>query len=256
MLANYHTHTERCQHANGTDREYVEAAIRSGFKILGFSDHCPWLYPSDYVSGTRMLPSELDDYFTSIESLKHEYKDYITIYAGFESEFVPELIEKQQRLLEGYPIDYMILGQHFTGVEPDTPYTGFPSASEQELQKYVDTIIMGMETGRYAYVAHPDLFNFSGSVVIYRKHMERLCTYLKEKNVPVEVNMLGLMQGRHYPNDAFFRIAAETGCKAIIGCDAHCPEALLDKSSMDDCREYAERFGLKIEEYLPSLGIR
>ena len=42
MLANYHTHTTRCRHAVGADREYVKAAIESGVKILGFSDHAPF----------------------------------------------------------------------------------------------------------------------------------------------------------------------------------------------------------------------
>ena len=28
MYANYHTHTKRCRHAAGEDREYVEAAIK------------------------------------------------------------------------------------------------------------------------------------------------------------------------------------------------------------------------------------
>ena len=55
MKANYHTHTTRCQHAFGEDREYVEEAIRAGLRILGFSDHCPWIYKSDYVSNIRMV---------------------------------------------------------------------------------------------------------------------------------------------------------------------------------------------------------
>lgn len=41
MLANYHTHTFRCRHALGEDREYIEHAIDGGLKVLGFSDHCP-----------------------------------------------------------------------------------------------------------------------------------------------------------------------------------------------------------------------
>ena len=44
MLANYHTHTVRCQHASGDDRAYVETAIKNGMRVLGFSDHCPWIY--------------------------------------------------------------------------------------------------------------------------------------------------------------------------------------------------------------------
>ena len=30
MIANYHTHTWRCRHADGTEREYVETAIEAG----------------------------------------------------------------------------------------------------------------------------------------------------------------------------------------------------------------------------------
>ena len=38
MIANYHTHTFRCNHATGTDREYVEAAIRAGVKDVTIMD--------------------------------------------------------------------------------------------------------------------------------------------------------------------------------------------------------------------------
>lgn len=44
MIANYHTHTWRCGHAFGDEREYVENAIVGGLKILGFSDHTPMPY--------------------------------------------------------------------------------------------------------------------------------------------------------------------------------------------------------------------
>ena len=44
IKANYHTHTKRCRHANGSDRDYIEAAISAGIKTLGFSDHVPLPY--------------------------------------------------------------------------------------------------------------------------------------------------------------------------------------------------------------------
>ena len=58
-MVNYHTHTPRCHHAEGSEREYVAAAIEAGFTTLGFSDHAPYLFPSGYVSSIRMLPEEL-----------------------------------------------------------------------------------------------------------------------------------------------------------------------------------------------------
>ena len=86
MLANYHTHTYRCHHASGEDRAYVEAAIRNGMQVLGFSDHCPWVYENGYVSGTRMSPAEVDGYFQSLTDLREEYRRDIPIYIGFESD--------------------------------------------------------------------------------------------------------------------------------------------------------------------------
>ncbi|MBR3717558.1 MAG: histidinol phosphatase, partial [Bacteroidaceae bacterium] len=66
MKANYHTHTSRCHHAEGTDEDYIKSAILGGFDILGFSDHAPWPYTTGFVSETRMLLSELPDYVNHI----------------------------------------------------------------------------------------------------------------------------------------------------------------------------------------------
>ena len=56
MTANFHTHTARCRHARGTDREYVESAIRAGISVLGFSDHSPYYFPDGYYSGIGCVP--------------------------------------------------------------------------------------------------------------------------------------------------------------------------------------------------------
>ncbi len=72
MIANYHTHTRRCNHAYGTEREYVENAIENGIKILGFSDHTPMPY-DNYVSPSKMTFSQVEDYVDTVLSLKAEY---------------------------------------------------------------------------------------------------------------------------------------------------------------------------------------
>ena len=41
MIANYHTHTYRCCHAEGDVRDYVEEAVNRGLSILGISVHRP-----------------------------------------------------------------------------------------------------------------------------------------------------------------------------------------------------------------------
>lgn len=254
MLANYHTHTTRCRHARGEDREYVEHAIQGGMKVLGFSDHCPWIFGDGFVSGTRMAPGQLDDYFTSLTDLKKEYASDIKIYIGFESEYIPELMAAQNELLKDYPVDYMIMGEHFLEREPFSRYTGLETSDEAFLKKYADTVIEGMNTGKYKYLAHPDLLNFVGSDEIFEKHFTRLCSYLKENNIPVEINLLGVREKRHYPSDKFLRIAEKVGNTAIIGCDAHFPEVLSSKSEQERCAELAGKYSMPIVDYLPGLG--
>ena len=247
MLANYHTHTKRCQHATGEDREYVEAAIEAGLKILGFADHCPWIYPDkDFVSGIRMAPNQVDDYFYSLESLKKEYVKDIKIYIGLETEHCPDMIPDQDKLLEGYPLDYMLCGQHFLGAETPDFYAGRARNDEAFLKKYVDIAIDGINSGRYLYLAHPDLINFTGEDEIYRKHMKRLCEALKVKNIPVEINVLGLWTNRHYPSKRFFELAKETGNTAIIGTDAHAPKHLVNKEAVRKAELFCEEFDLPI----------
>ena len=75
MICNLHTHTKRCRHAEGEDREYVLCAIEGGLKIFGFSDHAPYLFPNtDYYSTFRMKKEELFEYADSVLSLKKEYE--------------------------------------------------------------------------------------------------------------------------------------------------------------------------------------
>lgn len=246
MLANYHTHTTRCKHASGEDREYVENAIEAGLKILGFSDHCPWVFMDGFVSAMRLTAKEVDGYFSSLEALKKEYAKDIKIYIGFESEYWPEMMEPQDKLLEGYPLDYMILGQHFLDKEKDGTYSVRKTNDESILKRYVDIVIEAMKTGRYLYVAHPDVINYRGPEEIYVKHMKRLCQYLKEKDIPIEINMLGLWTGRHYPSSHFLKIAGEVGNSAVIGVDAHSPKEILNYAAFRRGAELCKEFHLPI----------
>ncbi len=254
MYANYHTHTTRCHHASGEDREYVEAAIEAGMKVLGFSDHSPWVYPSGFVSTIRMLPSEVDGYFDSLLNLRKEYEREIQIYIGFEAEYTPELIEDQDALFENYPLDYLILGQHFLGTEDRMPYTGAPTKDESFLGRYVDSVIEGMRTGRYLYLAHPDLVHYTGPGKIYDRHMERLCREMREMDGVFELNVLGLADHRHYPSERFLKIAGEMGNRFVLGVDAHAPGQLLAAEKIERAEKLCESYGIQPERCLKDLA--
>ena len=51
--------------------------------------------------------------------------------------------------------------------------------------------------------------------------MERLCLAVKERNIPLELNLLGLRANRAYPSARFFQIAKDCGSTIVAGIDAH-----------------------------------
>lgn len=243
---NYHTHTVRCQHAEGTEREYIEAAIAIGMKKLGFSDHTPCPFKDGYVSGIRMKMEEAYEYVTCLRQLKKEYEDRIEILIGFETEYVPEFFEEQLTLYHDLNIDYLIMGQHFWRSESLGPYSGAPTSDPDRIHMYVNSVLEGMATGKFTYLAHPDLMNFQGVDSVYEWEMTRLLEGLKEMNIPVEINMGGMGEGKHYPDDKFWSLVSKIGNDVIIGADAHSVAMLTDVDTYDRCKEIAERFELNL----------
>ncbi len=244
MIANYHTHTIRCKHALGTEREYIEAAIRKGFKILGFSDHTPQPYTKFCPSGIRMDMEELPGYVDTLLSLREEYKDRIRILIGLETEYSSKYFASLLDAFSSYPIDYLIQGQHFAPDEVEGFYAGDPTESEDALRAYVDTTIEGMETGCFSYLAHPDLINYTGSDAVYQKHMKRIIEASIELNMPLEVNMYGFIGGRWYPCDRFFSLASQMGASFVIGCDAHNPRIIAQPEEARDFCAFLNRNGI------------
>lgn len=250
MTANYHTHTTRCRHAQGSEREFVETAIARGFSVLGFSDHTPYPFPHGHQSGFRMAVNELEDYVTVLSDLKKEYARDITIHIGLEAEYYPAIFGDLLELIKPYPVEYLIMGQHFIGNEFDhQPYSGNHTHDVNNMIRYVDQTIEGLRTGKFTYFAHPDLMCYVDGQEEYDLHMGRLCRAAKELNVPLEINFLGLGEGRPYPSPRFFTLAAQEGCDVIFGCDAHSPYALnCDKPLARAMTEYVEALGLNLLE--------
>ncbi len=243
MLCNYHTHTVRCGHASGTDREYIEAAIRRGLKVLGFSDHAPIRFPNGYVSGIRMKPEETGEYCASLAALREEYKGDIDIKIGFELEYYPAVFEDVLAELSLYDYDYLILGQHWCGNE-DRPACILPTDSEAQLSRYVEQTLAGLRTGVFTYFAHPDLIRYTGDDETYRRYMLPLCQEANRLGIPLECNIHGLVKKTHYPVDRFFRIVAEVGNEVILGLDAHSPEEIRDREPEEKLRTFLANIGI------------
>lgn len=251
MLANYHTHTPRCRHAQGDEQTYIENAIRRGLKIFGFSDHTPQWFPGDYYSRMRMYPQALPEYCATVRKLQKEYAGRLEIPLGLEVEYYPAIFPELISRLRDQGIDYLLLGQHWVGNEMDEPYSGTPTEDESTLRRYCDQTIAAMETGLFTYLAHPDLICFVGDRKIYENHMRRLCRAARDTNTPLEINFLGIVSGRNYPDERLWALAAEEGCQVVFGIDAHCPEHILDLTPEAKAQQIVDRFGLELLDTVP-----
>lgn len=245
MTENYHTHTARCHHAVGTEREYIETAIERGIKVLGFSDHSPQFFPGDFYSTYRMYPEETEDYVRTLSSLREEYHRDIDIKIGFEAEYYPEIFDKLLSFLSPYGIDYLILGQHYIDNEYDTNYYCYiPNKDETALETYVNQCLEAIATGKFTYIAHPDLFAFTGDDEIFRQHYKKLCEGAKKFGIPLEINFLGIASNRTYPTEKFFKIAAEVGNDIIFGADAHNPDQVCKPETVEIAKKFAGSLGI------------
>ncbi|MBR4459598.1 MAG: histidinol-phosphatase [Clostridia bacterium] len=259
MKCNYHTHTLRCMHAEGSDESYVRAAVAAGFDVLGFSDHVPFPFAGGYRSTIRMPMSDLDDYVDSVRTLKRKYADRIRIHLGFEAEYFPRYRDHLLRLRDA-GTEYFVLGQHYADSEEDTPYTGLECRTDDGVRRYADAVVNGIQTGLFSCVAHPDLmmrhrtsdqFNLA---CVYASDM--ICQAAKEADIPIEFNLLGLslqLAGidRGYPSVPFWTHVRRWQNRVIIGVDAHSPLLLRDAALWREGHDRVEALGYEITDHLP-----
>ncbi len=255
MIANYHTHTWRCNHAFGTEEAYIRAAIDEGLVLLGFSDHAPYCFPAGYCSGFRMEHSQLSGYADTVRRLSKAYGDRIDIPLGLEIEYYPRFFSETLELLREQGVEYLLLGQHFLENELDGENSREPTVNEDVLARYCAQVMDAMQTGLFTYVAHPDLLCYVGSDKVYARYMRLLCREAKNCGLPLELNLLGMRQGRNYPDERFWALAGEEGCQVILGCDAHNPDDLRCRETEKQARELAHACGLNIVDTVPLHGI-
>ena len=248
MIANYHTHTPRCNHAVGTEENYVKAAIEAGMKILGFSDHTPYLFPEGYYSNFRMKPEQLPDYARTVLELRDRYAGEIDIHLGVECEYYPKHFADTLSYLRDNQVEYLILGQHFIGNEYDSLYSGRSTTREEDLATYCRQSMEAMNTGLFTYFAHPDLHHFRGNERFYREQTRALCREAMSCGMPLELNLLGIREDKWYPNPRFWEVVGEENCPVIIGCDAHEESALDHPVAMAEAMKLVNACGLKVAD--------
>ena len=222
---NLHTHTARCRHAVGTDREYAQAALSAGLKVLGFTDHCPFSCLRDVSD--RMNPEEREGYLNSIQSLRQAGLGGVDFGVVCSDEAVlryAELIEEAlaQGLVDvlAHP-DYFMLGR------------GDWSEACQQASIRICRALAAWDV--------PAEINLNG----------------------IRYGLRQMTQGKRYayPWNDFWRIAADFHCRAVFGMDAHAPQQLtLMSERIALVRSFVDLKGLRLveqwDESLLKKGVR
>ena len=248
MKYNYHTHTFRCHHADGTEEEYVQRAVAGGVTHMGFSDHMAFRFPDGSESIFRIYTAEAPLYIDTVRSLAEKYKDQIEIHCGFEMEYYPEFFEEMRAKAVEYGAEYLILGQHFLAPEcyRDSMHSMQENKPDEALTAFTSLVIEAMKTGAFTYVAHPDICVYNGDPALYEAEVRRLCRASKEYDVPLEINFLGIRTNRFYPNEEFWRIAGEEGVSVVFGFDAHDVENACDDASRVEAMRLVNTYHLNL----------
>lgn len=254
---NYHTHTTRCNHADGTDQEYVLAALKAGYTELAFSDHTPWLLHSFEKGYNRMHISKMQDYVASINHLKMQYKQDIIIHLGLEAEYYRDRFDWLVELKKKHELDFLILGNHFRGYESSETYYGNYRDKTNLYKHYVEDAIDAMATNQYSIFAHPDIYFRTNNEVnsIALEAAREICVAANHFGVALEYNLGGVRYNdQTYPKHEFWEVVAKNKNISIIGVDAHRPQHLMNITMRNQAKDYLEKLGVNLVEQINFKG--
>jgi len=225
MIVDLHNHTPLCNHAEGSVEEYIEAALKKGTRIFGFSDHAPMDFDPEY----RMEFKDMQEYEAKVRAAKEHYKEKIEILLGYEVDYLPGHMD--ERVLHA-DVDYLIGSVHFIdGWGFDNPeFIGRYEHEDIDLiwQKYFDTIEAMAKTKLFDIVGHLDLikiFKFMPKKDI-REIAKNALLAIKENDMVLEINVAGYRKpvAEAYPSKELLEEAHKLKIDITLSSDAHKPE--------------------------------
>ncbi len=232
-LVDYHNHTARCGHAEGTMEQYVERAIDLGLAEIGFSDHL-YLYflpPEQRDPTLAMREEQLPEYVESVLDLRKRYRSRIQVRLGLEADYFPGHDEELRDILRPYPWDYVYGSVHFLGdwgFDDPRHVDRYDRWDIDDLYRlYFDHVKAAAGSGLFDVMGHLDLIKKFGHRP--RSNADDLyhsvVRVLKDADVVVEVSTAGLRKpvGEIYPGPLLLTECAQQGVPVTLASDSHKP---------------------------------
>lgn len=229
-IADYHTHTPLCRHAEGEPTEYVARAAEIGLLEIGFSDHSPMA--DDDFDDWRMKIGEFPDYLAKVEQARADHPN-MSIKLGLEVDYLEGGDGWVRELAGMADYDYLIGSVHYIAPGWDIDHPKWIGRWKDEAtvveiwEAYWRIYTKCVASGHFDILAHPDLpkkfgFRPPGALTHY---YEPAIEAAAEAGVCFEINTAGLRKevAEMYPSREFLTMAQSAGVPLVISSDAHAP---------------------------------
>lgn len=255
--ANWHTHNFRCRHALGDFIDYAIAAREAGISVLGISDHCPT--PDDRDCGVRMRLAELQGYIDGFRAMRDAVPG-VKMHLGVELEHYGDIFPGYAESLLAAGIEYIAGATHFFCLPDGTLISSWNEvpADDQPLHAlaYGDFVAGMIESGLYAFIAHPDLMGCFCDHWLpeCEEATHKIARAARNCGIPLEINTSGYNKPwktdtwtdatrPQYPWEPFWEVVGEEGAAVLVNSDAHRPDLLMQH--IDDAFALCDRCGIK-----------
>ena len=160
-IADLHTHTRLCRHAEGSPEEFLAAALARGERYYGIADHCP--FPSGFEPDWRMAESEFPEYRRIVGEMKRKAAGSgLGVLYGIEMDYVPGRRAEIEAKLAPEKMDYVIGSIHcvdgFCFDDPASlPVWESPGMAERIWKGYLRDLKIFVSEWNFQILGHPDL---------------------------------------------------------------------------------------------------
>lgn len=240
--ASYHIHTLFCD-GKSTPEEFVKIALKESYTSIGFSAHCMFPFSDNWHLDSRRI----NEYLTYIRNISAQMKQNdipLSVYAGFEADFVPELVKEDFSGYRDFSPDYIIGAVHFVrpgkkifavddSVEVVKNESGSVSLEKKKtVVDYYSRLREMIKKASFDVLAHFDLVKvhnkalelFDENDSWYREEVEKTVECLKQSGKICEINTGGIGRGKIselYPSQWIINLMFQAGIPVTLSTDSH-----------------------------------
>jgi len=268
VRANYHTHSSFCD-GRASAEDMASAAAAAGYRVLGFSSHCPLPFHNE----GNMELSRLGEYRAEIRRLGGTWAERgMEVLLGLEIDWVPGLCSPRDEVFASAGLDFSIGSVHFVEL-PGSGRFAVDDAlevAEERLaafegedpgrsmyETYYRRLSELIESGGFDLLGHFDLVVknngagpdgrgrfFDEASKDYRDAALGAARLLAGKDIVAEINVGGMSRGKvkkPYPSLPILKELRAAGVRITFSADAHAPSHL--GAHLEDARSLARDAG-------------